>query len=359
MNKYNFSQFDLNCDYNINNKSLSISYYIKYMLARTQQIFSYEGLPETISKRNLELMLQSRGHVCIAKVEDKLYAFCGAFGGEPDPYYMPTLYTVANPALNLSQSYVIGEDCIIIPNDGLYLGLLPLFTRYATQLTENDISMNVCDINTRIISLISASDDRTLRSAEEYLKKVEDGKLGVIAETALLDGVRSQPLATSTNNTITNLIEYEQYLKASWYNDLGLQANYNMKRESINSNEAQLNEDALLPLIDEMFEQRKLGLDKVNEMFGTNITIKLSSSWEDNYQELELAHSMEAAQCNSNLSGVVEGDEVTPETDETSVQEEDIVSIPEETIENIVEVLEEELDVNTEEDDSDVNDEVE
>ena len=37
-----------------------------------------------------------------------------------------------------------------------------------------------------------------------------------------------------------------------------------------------------------MLNQRKIALDKVNEMFGTNITVELSSSWEDNQIELEL-----------------------------------------------------------------------
>lgn len=77
-------------------------------------------------------------------------------------------------------------------------------------------------------------------------------------------------------------------MKASWFNELGLNANYNMKRESINSNESQLNDDMLLPLIDDMLQCRQSFCDKINNMFGTNITVSFGSSWKDNMEELEL-----------------------------------------------------------------------
>ena len=62
-----------------------------------------------------------------------------------------------------------------------------------------------------------------------------------------------------------------------------------MKRESINSNEAQLNDDMLLPLIDDMLKNRQDALDKVNDMFGTDISVELNSAWEDNQIELDKA----------------------------------------------------------------------
>lgn len=291
---YNYGSEEFNMDassiYDFSNKTKSVGIYIAYMLARTQQMFKWNNLPDTIPQRHLELFLQKCGHVCITKVNDKLYAFTGGMGGEPDPYYMPTLYTVANPALNFSKSLNIGEDCVVIPNDSMYLGLLPMFRRYATQLCENDISMNMVDIITRIQALLSAPDDRTKASAEKYLNDIQVGKLGVIGETAFFDGIKVSPFAAHNNDQMTNLIEYHQYLKASWFNDIGLQANYNMKRESINSNEAQLNEDALLPLIDDMLIRRKEACEKINEMFGTEISVELSSSWEDNQIEIELEH---------------------------------------------------------------------
>lgn len=277
-------------------KKASVMQYVAYMLSRTQSMFKYTGLPESLPQRELELMFQTNGFISIpipSKVEGvkgNIYAFAegASLGGERDVYYMPTICNIASPALNWSASLKIGEECIVIPNDSLYIGLLPMFSRYASMLAENDVTIRLADINARIIDLLSAPDDRTRKSAEAYLKDIEDGKLGVIADNAFLEGIKSQPYASSgSTNNITQLIELQQYLKAGWYNDIGLNANYNMKRESINSDEAQLNDDALLPLALDMLRMRKIGFDMVNRLCGCNIKVELNSSWKVRQEEQE------------------------------------------------------------------------
>lgn len=306
-NKYVYGLLGGSLDFDFTDKSTCTRQHVAYMLNRTQSMFRWDGLPDTIPGRSLELFLQTNGNVCFYKHEGNLYVFTGGMGGEPDVYYMPTVYTIANPALKLSKSLEIGVDCVVMPNDSLYLGLIPLFARYASGMTENELSIKIAIINTRIIDLISAPDDRTRASAEKFLIDVETGKLGVIAENAFLDGVRAQPYGTTANsNALTNLIEIEQYLKASWFNELGLNANYNMKRESLNTSESQMNNDALLPLVDDMLNCRRRAVEKVNEMFETDISVSLASSWEDNEQEIKAEHSR--------LSG-------QPETDEMEVGE--------------------------------------
>lgn len=290
-NKYVYGLLGNPCNFDFAEKDNCTRQHIAYMLNRTQSMFKWSNLPETIPERSLELFLQTNGNVCFYKHNNGLYVFTGGLGGEPDVYYMPTLYTIANPALKLSKSLKIGEECIVMPNDSLYLGLLPLYSRYASAMTENELSMKLAIINTRIIDLISAPDDRTKASAEKFLSDIEQGKPGVIAENAFLDGIKAQPYGTTANsNAITNLIEMEQYLKASWFNELGLNANYNMKRESLNSSESQMNNDALLPLVDDMLKQRQTAVKKVNEMFDVDISVSLASSWEDNEQEIKLEH---------------------------------------------------------------------
>ena len=278
------------CDYDFSDKKNCINTHIRYMLNRTQSMFKWVGLPDTIPQRDLELLIQCNGCVAFYKYRGELYAFSGGLGGEPNPYYMPTIFTISNPALKLSVNAKIGEDCIIVPNDSMYMGLLPLFAKYSTALSENELSIMVALINSRIPALISSDNDAATKSAEKYIADIKDGKLGVIASQAFFDGIKTQPYgATANTNIITNLIESQQYLRATWFNDLGLNANYNMKRESINSGESQLNDDALLPFIDNMLECRKKAVEKVNEMFNTSISVDLASAWKDNEIELENA----------------------------------------------------------------------
>lgn len=277
--------------YDFKNKKQNSKIQSLYMLNRTQHIFKWNGLPDTIPSRMLEVYLQTNGNTCFYKHNDNLYVFVGGLGGEPDVYYRPTIYTIVNPALNLSVNAKINIDCIVMPNDSFYMGLLPLFSRYTTLITENELSMWLNIIQTRIISLISADDDRTFKSAKEYIDKVARGEMDIIADSQFFEGLKSQPYNSGAIHSLTDLIEMEQYLKASFYNELGINANYNMKRESLNSEESQLNHDALFPLVDDMLFNRKTYIEKVNAMFGTSITVELDSSWKDNQEELEKAQN--------------------------------------------------------------------
>lgn len=275
--------------YDFKNKKQNSKIQSLYMLNRTQHIFKWENLPDTIPKRMLECYLQTNGNACFYRYEGNLYVFVGGLGGEPDVYYRPTIYTIANPALKLSVNAKINVDCIVMPNDSFYMGLLPLFSRYTTMISENELSMMLNIIQSRIVSLISADDDRTYKSAKEYIDKIVAGNLDVISDSQFFDGLKSQPYNSNAVHSLTDLIEMEQYLKASFYNELGINANYNMKRESLNTEESQLNHDALYPLIDDMLDNRKKYIEKVNAMFGTSISVDLDSSWKDNQQELEIA----------------------------------------------------------------------
>ena len=260
----------------------------------------------------------------ITKVNDNLYAFTGGLGGEPDYNYRPTLYTVANPALNYNESLKIGIDGVLIKNDTLLKGLLPLHKRYATILANNEISLRIADINLRITSLISSTDDNTTKSAEKYLKDIEDGKLGIIADDGFVDSIKAQPLAVN-ERILTALIEYQQYVKSSWFNELGLNSNFNgMKKEAISDSEQAMNEDVLKPLIDTMLECRQKACEEINAMFDLNISVSLNSSWEDNQEELELEHDVLEAEADNEETDNTEDNEVI-ETDnvESEVNEDD------------------------------------
>ena len=298
-------------------KQQKIHEHIAYMLNRTHRIFRYENLPESIPERTLELYLQCNGFCIIYKHDGKLYPFFGGLGGQLNEYYMPTIATIANPYLNLSVNAKIDENCIVIPNDTNYMGLLPLYSRYAEMLTEAEMSLNVAQINSRIQAFISAPDDATKVSAEKYLEDVRNGKQGIVAENAFLDGIRVQPYGNmSANGVIKNVIESIQYIKASWYNEIGINANFNLKREALNSAESALNDDALVPLIDDMYECRKQGIEKVNQMFGTNISVSYGSVWDENKEEREA--SLENMKQGGETDGENETDRDVSEMVETS-----------------------------------------
>ena len=82
--------------------------------------------------------------------------------------------------------------------------------------------------------------------------------------------------------SITQLIEYHQYLLASFYRGIGLDLSFNMKREALNSAETTMNDDVLAPKIDDMLRERREGVERINKHYGLNITVDLASSWKKN-----------------------------------------------------------------------------
>lgn len=287
VNRFNEFIYHLGCYSESRSKDEMQTELLHYMFDRTQSIFEWKNLPDTIPQYILELYLQMNGHCAIMEHNSNLYVYTGGLGGEPDVYFRPTIYTIANPAQNISVNAKIDVDCIVIKNDTSYAGLFPLNLRYASNMADVEISLHLANINSRIISLLSASDDRTRKSAEKYINDIIDGKIGIIAEQKFLEDLKSTPFANAgTHAIITDLIELMQYQKASWYNEIGLNANYNMKRESINSGESQLNNDALTPLIDNMLSCRKYAVEKINKKYGTNISVGYNSAWKENEIEI-------------------------------------------------------------------------
>lgn len=274
-------------------------YHTLNMFNRTQSMFKYTGLPDTITQRNLELLIQRTGYCGITRVESKnpnqmsgIYALFGHLGGAPDPYYMPTKFVYANAGLNVSGELDIDKECIVVPNDSLYMGLLPMNLYNSHLLTHAYITLKIALINTRLTKVLSAADDDVYDACVQYIEDIENGKLGIIKDTVMgeeLGGVKSQGETNVSQTDLTKIIEAIQFIKASWFNDLGLQSNYNMKRESLSESEVALNNDIMLPLIDNMLEMRRIGFKKVNEMYDLNIQVDLNSSWINTHKMAELS----------------------------------------------------------------------
>lgn len=279
--------------------------YAGYFYTRLLKMFKYDGLPDTIPQDVLEYYLLRNGSCFITKAkvptdqeagtqvgandDEQLFAFIGNPGGIHDAYYRPTLYVVSNPYLHLTfEKPMWGDEGVFCINDSMWIGLDPLIRRYSYLMAENVLTMRTADIMLRIVALISASDDKTKAAADEYLSNIEDGKLGAIGDSPFFDGVKMQSPPSNNGSYLTQFIELHQYYKGSFYNEIGLQANFNMKREAIGVGEAAMSEDSLLPLCDDMLEKRKEMCEKLNSLYGLNVTVDFSSAWKQNREELSL-----------------------------------------------------------------------
>ena len=267
--------------------------YFDLLTNKVCNLFKWEGLPDTIDVRYLNLSLILNGRVCFTKFNDKLYALTGHVGGEPNAYYEPTIFVIANPVLGSKQvrirqldgsDSVEGLDGILMGNSDVDMesdrakgGLFNLIYQTAGLLADNISSLNISQINGRVAQVWTAESDVLARSAEQILHDIYAGKPYKIVTQDILDKVGALPTSEgSQSNTLLNLIEAHQYILANFFNEIGIAAQWNGKRERVNTAETELMKGSYDINIWNMLENRKEAVEKINELFGTNISVELN-----------------------------------------------------------------------------------
>lgn len=267
----------------IKTRTKLFNFWYKYLENIVLEMFEYDGLPETIPKDDLEFILIENGTATITKANDgKLYAFGANLGGRADVYYKPTISVIANPALEFEASRTIGTDCVVILNDKLYQGLSDYIAQYAALITSNLISFYWNIVNCRTQNIYESNNDEIYKNIVDVFEHLELGdELKVIASKPLFEFIKSREFQNSgiTASSLKSLIETHQYLLGQFYIGIGLNANYNMKRESLSENEINANDDILSPNVDSMLALRQKGWDETNKMFGTNVHVRFASRW--------------------------------------------------------------------------------
>ena len=284
--------------YDFRNKTKAMQDYLEYFFARTMTMFAWHGLPDNIPQEELERILQTIGHCVMFRVGDKLYISNGYLGGIQNEFYIPKEYIVSNPYIpewgkGESHNLTIGEDCVMIKNDFWYKGLQPLNRKYATLLLENDITLRMVDINARTAFIMSANNGNTADSANEFYRELEAGNPCIIKKSGKvnvngLPEIEIVPTVSVSSKFSTSVNEHHQYILALWWQELGVNANYNMKRETLTASEVGINDNQLLPLIECMLICRKKAAEEMNEMFGTDISVELSGVWKNIREEADM-----------------------------------------------------------------------
>ena len=119
-------------------------------------------------------------------------------------------------------------------------------------------------------------------------------------------------------------------MKATAYNEIGLNANFNMKRERLNQNEVDLNTSILIPLADDMLEERKKAVELINEKYGLNISVDLSSVWKMTKESVDNATQTQETETEEEKETETEEKE-TETTAETETETEEETTVETET----------------------------
>ena len=283
-------------------------YYFDFILRLLYRVILIENIPPSVSETFLKLILYTQGKISffdglkIDENESELLALNCSRAAEPTVYYIPKHVLVTNPRLKKSYTLTPGKDCEIVYlseadkynlseiNGGLY----ELISRTATMLADNDISINIAQKNTRLINLVSGDTQSTVDSIRAVIAAMYEGDPTIVVKSSLIDKLQGIPLLDKqSNQNLVQLIEVQQYILSHFYEQIGICTHDQMKRERLITAEINDNLDLAFLNIDDMLESIREGIERVNAMFGTDMSVRLNPIIERQRQRVEEAAAEE------------------------------------------------------------------
>ena len=275
-----------------------IDMHFSYLLACDTMMFEYTGLPETIDQKFLEQYLNLSGIAAIGKVQGELYAAPFASrNGELDQYGLGKDCTAYVPN-GQSIRGVIGKDVAIIYNNSNHTPQTDLFFDTQT-FVELDKSTKSNIIFARIAPIFAAGDTATQEGLKAIIEKVIAGELETVVSENLIDMFGLQ---TGTENLKVldvfqhpEKAQYIQYL--SQFYDVLMRRHFSRRGLSIKTptKAAQQSTDEIHGMdsvtwfypLNKLAERQK-GVEMVNSIFGTSITVDFSEIWKQEYKAYQL-----------------------------------------------------------------------
>lgn len=349
------------CDFELNQK-----YYFRYLLNKVMQLINIKNAPDTINKNYLKANLLLDGDICITDFNGDLYACIGSLGGQPDEYYVPVVYTIANPILGSKIVYrrdfqenkqngvvIFNEDTDSIGYgcSGYSRGLYDMIYQTSVLLADNIVSINCSQINSRVQCFFTADGEGQAVAGEAILRKMYAGRPYQVIRSDIVDEFKVNPLSTaSTSTNISELVELNNYILANFYQGLGIKSNDIRKKERLITAEIEEQDNITQISLLEIIASWRKGFDEVNRLYGTEISVELNPTLlKDIAKSFEVTtpepveETSATVEEESQPEEETETEEVVEETVEDPVEEE--AESPAEVIEDQEEVVDEVIDM--------------
>ncbi len=250
---------------------ISYEYYLNLFLEIALSRVKYEGLPNTVDARFLELQLITNGSALYFN-DEVIGDLCLAnmSGGKWDVYNTPIDRTAY--AANGYQKKLDASNSVLMFNNMLRTPDLVGLRLFATRLSQLDriIDVNVSAQKTPVV--ICASEQQRLSMLQLY-KKYEGNEPFIFGNKNLnLDDVKT------LNTEAPYVADKIQRLKCNIYNDclssLGVTNAAVNKAERVNAAEISAGMGGTFAIRNSLMNARKQAVEQINRMFERNITVE-------------------------------------------------------------------------------------
>lgn len=248
-------------------------------------ILTIKKPPDSINYDFMMMCIVLLGRTVFFNHDSELIAMNAAPAGKPDLYYVPSKILVTNPRFIKSVNLTPGEDCEVVyctSLDPYYWGrgsggMYGLISTTASLLADNYLSLNIAQKNLRLTNAFAADDLNTKKSLEACMEEAYEGRPFLVVQKSLVDKMETLPMhSDSSNQSLIQLLDVHKYILSEYYAAIGLQEAQQMKRERLIT--AEVEDGAELPLfnIQDMIRSVREGIERVNAMFGTEMTVEVN-----------------------------------------------------------------------------------
>ena len=264
------------------------AHFRRYLKNLLRNYFVWEGLPETIDARAFENYLLFESGFAVgfkwSEAKDKTYkdqiiVAGGALAGI-DLYQRPTTYVSANPVIVPPVKRTPYVDCVPCYNTKNYNfgeNCNKLIDIYADLLAHETISMRTSVINSRVVLIPTVNDDKEAVRVNEMLQDIYDGETYTLKyKVSEFDGKTIFPIKARDNIVVSELADARRCILADFFSETGVKTVAVDKRERTNMAEMSSNDTQTKIACDIMLAPRKLWAEKMNEIFGTDISVRFN-----------------------------------------------------------------------------------
>lgn len=254
-------------------------FYVKYLLQRLISVFRFEGLPEEWAENYFKYVLFGIGYIAVFNT-DKYGVICQkcTVGDRVTLFRQPQLAIVTNPVFERSYELMIGRDCEVIRMQPDWTGGMDIVSTYADLMTMAVESAGINMYNSKAGFVFFADSKAGAESFKKAYDQISSGNPMAVMDKSLLreDGTPNWQffMPEVGRNYITgDLLNDMRTLENQFNSMVGIPNANTQKRERLITDEVQANNVEISTLPDVWLESMRTGIEKVNRMFGLNISV--------------------------------------------------------------------------------------
>jgi len=267
-----------------NDPNASMNYWSRSLLQRLTALIDFENLPERSEnqygwdKDALKYGLFMIGFLAVFRSR--------TYGVVPQPgtltgyslQYQPSGVMVATPYFQFERPLTLGVEAELIKLAPDYTGVYDIITKYAAELKEIDTSIKSAARNSRLAYALIAAGDKGARTMKAIREKIINGDDVIIDEKVMRN--KQDPTAPpwfefdrelKSNYILGDLLDARRTTLVDFYREIGVRMLDDKKERMITSEVDAGNAETFIRS-EVWIETLKESCQKVNDMFGTNIT---------------------------------------------------------------------------------------